>query len=146
MTSQPAAGSTAHRPGVLSAHDGVAVATYTWLPEGRPRAFVQIAHGAAAHAQRYDRFARHLTAHGFGVVAFQLLTGKLPYDVPASPNALLQRFRTPPTDPQTLQPKLSDELRDTLLKLVAVDRRDRWASMANLAEHLRSIPPKRPSA
>ncbi|MGW1685516.1 alpha/beta fold hydrolase [Streptomyces albidoflavus] len=69
MTSQPAAGSTAHRPGVLSAHDGVAVATYTWLPEGRPRASVQIAHGAAEHAQRYDRFARHLTAHGFGVVA-----------------------------------------------------------------------------
>lgn len=81
--------------------------------------------------------------YGFGVVAYQLLTGKLPYDVPASPNALLQRFRTPPADPQVLQPKLSDEVRDTLLKLVAVDRRDRWPSLVNLGEHLRAIPAKR---
>ncbi|EPH43642.1 alpha/beta hydrolase [Streptomyces aurantiacus] len=56
--------------GLLTAPDGVPVATYTWLPTGgRPRAFVQIAHGAAEHGLRYDRFARHLTAHGYGVVA-----------------------------------------------------------------------------
>ncbi|MYT74577.1 MULTISPECIES: alpha/beta hydrolase [unclassified Streptomyces] len=54
----------------LSTGDGAAVATYTWLPAGgRPRAFVQIAHGAAEHGLRYDRFARHLTAHGYGVIA-----------------------------------------------------------------------------
>lgn len=57
-------------PGVLQTGDGAAVATYTWLPQDgrRPRAFVQIAHGAAEHAQRYDRFARHLTARGYGVL------------------------------------------------------------------------------
>ncbi|MFG3259644.1 alpha/beta fold hydrolase [Streptomyces sp. NPDC048172] len=49
--------------------DGTPVATYTWLPEGTPRALVQIAHGAAEHAQRYDRFARFLTRHGYAVVA-----------------------------------------------------------------------------
>ncbi|MFI7008476.1 alpha/beta fold hydrolase [Streptomyces sp. NPDC050145] len=54
----------------LTTGDGAAVAVYTWLPDGtRPRAFVQIAHGAAEHALRYDRFARHLTAHGYGVIA-----------------------------------------------------------------------------
>jgi alpha-beta hydrolase superfamily lysophospholipase len=54
----------------FSATDGVRVATYTWLPEGgRPRALVQIAHGAAEHALRYDRFARFLTGHGYGVIA-----------------------------------------------------------------------------
>ncbi|MFD9907520.1 alpha/beta fold hydrolase [Streptomyces sp. NPDC059063] len=56
----------------LTAPDGVPVATYTWMPPpsaGRPRAVVQIAHGAAEHALRYDRFARHLAAHGYGVVA-----------------------------------------------------------------------------
>ncbi|MEV0318353.1 alpha/beta fold hydrolase [Streptomyces sp. NPDC050658] len=54
----------------MNAADGVPVATYTWLPDGgRPRAFVQIAHGAGEHALRYDRFARHLTAHGYGVIA-----------------------------------------------------------------------------
>ncbi|WP_030612587.1 alpha/beta fold hydrolase [Streptomyces sclerotialus] len=52
------------------APDGTRVATYTWLPgTGHPRALVQIAHGAAEHARRYDRFARFLTAHGYGVLA-----------------------------------------------------------------------------
>lgn len=56
--------------GLVTAPDGVPVATYTWLPPGsRPRAVVQIAHGAAEHGLRYERFARHLVAHGYGVVA-----------------------------------------------------------------------------
>lgn len=54
----------------LQAADGTPVAAYTWLPEGgRPRALVQIVHGAAEHALRYDRFARFLAAHGYGVAA-----------------------------------------------------------------------------
>lgn len=49
---------------------GTPVATCVWLPaEGTPRALVQIAHGAAEHAQRYDRFARTLTGHGYAVAA-----------------------------------------------------------------------------
>ncbi|WP_409060890.1 alpha/beta fold hydrolase [Streptomyces sp. SYP-A7185] len=65
-TSAPAA----YTAGLVNAADGIAVATYTWLPEGgRPRAFVQIAHGAGEHALRYDRFARHLLEHGYGVIA-----------------------------------------------------------------------------
>ncbi|MFF4694707.1 alpha/beta fold hydrolase [Streptomyces chattanoogensis] len=52
------------------APDGARIATYTWLPEsGRPRALVQIAHGAAEHGRRYDRFARFLAGHGYGVIA-----------------------------------------------------------------------------
>ncbi|MEV0524015.1 alpha/beta hydrolase [Streptomyces sp. NPDC050439] len=60
----------AYTAGLVNAADGVPVATYTWLPAGgRPRAFVQIAHGAGEHALRYDRFARHLMEHGYGVIA-----------------------------------------------------------------------------
>ncbi|MEU5614936.1 alpha/beta hydrolase [Streptomyces sparsogenes] len=59
-----------HRTDHLPTPDGVRLATYTWLPEtDSPRAIVQIAHGAAEHAQRYDRFARYLCAHGYAVVA-----------------------------------------------------------------------------
>ncbi|MEU7429508.1 alpha/beta hydrolase [Streptomyces sioyaensis] len=60
----------AMQPAVHQAPDGARIATYTWLPEsGHPRALVQIAHGAAEHGRRYDRFARFLTGHGYGVVA-----------------------------------------------------------------------------
>ncbi|BDH13658.1 alpha/beta fold hydrolase [Streptomyces hygroscopicus] len=49
---------------------GARIATYTWLPEsGHPRALVQIAHGAAEHGRRYDRFARFLAGHGYAVLA-----------------------------------------------------------------------------
>ncbi|KPC61124.1 alpha/beta fold hydrolase [Streptomyces chattanoogensis] len=52
------------------APDGARIATYTWLPEStRPRALVQIAHGAAEHGRRYDRFARFLAGQGYGVIA-----------------------------------------------------------------------------
>ncbi|MGX1886672.1 alpha/beta fold hydrolase [Streptomyces sp. NPDC055287] len=62
--------STAHRTGTATAGDGAQIAAYTWLPQnGRPRALVQIAHGAAEHALRYDRFAQHLVSHGYGVIA-----------------------------------------------------------------------------
>lgn len=40
-----------------------------WLPEGEPRAVVQIIHGIAEFAERYDDFANFLTARGFLVVA-----------------------------------------------------------------------------
>ena len=39
-----------------------------WLPdEGRPRAVVQIVHGVAEYAGRYDAFARFLAGYGFAV-------------------------------------------------------------------------------
>lgn len=40
-----------------------------WLPEGQPRAIVQIVHGIAEHIGRYDEFARFLTSHGILVTA-----------------------------------------------------------------------------
>ena len=40
-----------------------------WLPEGQPRAVVQIIHGIAEHIGRYDHFARFLTQRGFAVCA-----------------------------------------------------------------------------
>lgn len=52
-----------------SPHDGLDLATYVWEPTGSPKAVVQIAHGMAEHAQRYDRLAQALTAAGYAVVA-----------------------------------------------------------------------------
>lgn len=40
-----------------------------WQPEGRIRAVVQIVHGIAEHAARYDRFARFLNRQNMLVVA-----------------------------------------------------------------------------
>lgn len=92
---------------------------------------------------RREPIDERIDVFSFGVVAFSLLTEGLPYDSPASANTLLQRFSLAPNDPSRLKPKLSDELCEVLRSLTAANKRDRWPSMATLAERLRSIPPKR---
>ena len=51
--------------------DGVtSIHAVQWLPERQPvRGMVQIAHGVAEYALRYDAFAQMLCDHGFAVVA-----------------------------------------------------------------------------
>lgn len=40
-----------------------------WEPEGQPKAVLQIVHGIAEHAARYDEFASFMASQGFLVVA-----------------------------------------------------------------------------
>ena len=40
-----------------------------WLPEGQPRAVVQLVHGIAEHVLRYDDYANWLSSKGIAVVA-----------------------------------------------------------------------------
>ena len=54
---------------VFDAEDGVRLSGRRWLPEGRPRAIVQIAHGLAEHSARYARLAAALNAAGCAVYA-----------------------------------------------------------------------------
>ena len=49
--------------------DGLELAGYVWRPEGEPKAVLQIAHGMAEHAKRYDRVARTFTDAGWLVAA-----------------------------------------------------------------------------
>src|SRR5664279_4067751 len=56
----------------LRADDGQKLLTRRWLPEGRPRAVLQIAHGLTEHSGRYARLAGALNAAGYGVYAADL--------------------------------------------------------------------------
>ncbi len=51
----------------FGAADGTAIHYRRWLPAGSPKAVIQIVHGAAEHASRYDRFARAAVASGYAV-------------------------------------------------------------------------------
>src|SRR5271155_1462169 len=51
------------------ADDGQTLLARRWLPEGRPRAIVQIAHGLAEHSARYARLAAALNSAGYAVYA-----------------------------------------------------------------------------
>jgi len=49
--------------------DGVSLRVYRWLPDGSPKAVVQIAHGLAEHAARYARVAEALIGAGYAAYA-----------------------------------------------------------------------------
>jgi alpha-beta hydrolase superfamily lysophospholipase len=53
----------------LRADDGQSLLGRRWLPEGHPRAIVQIAHGLAEHSARYARLAGALNPAGYAVYA-----------------------------------------------------------------------------
>ncbi len=53
----------------LKGKGGAKIFVYSWLPDGKPAAAVQISHGMAEHAARYERFAEALTAAGYAVYA-----------------------------------------------------------------------------
>jgi eukaryotic-like serine/threonine-protein kinase len=85
--------------------------------------------------ERIDIFA-------FGAMAFEFLTGRLPYDANEANSmaALLQRINTDPLDPARANPTLSEPICDLLRKLTARRKEDRWEKMSTVAEALRSIP------
>lgn len=45
------------------------VAAYKWLPEGEPKAVIQIVHGMAEYALRYDALANYFVGLGYAVYA-----------------------------------------------------------------------------
>jgi alpha-beta hydrolase superfamily lysophospholipase len=54
----------------VSDPDGFEIFVHKWLPADHPpKAVIQLAHGAAEHALRYERFARFLNQAGYGVYA-----------------------------------------------------------------------------
>ena len=67
---------------MLRAEDGARLLGRRWLPDGAPRAIVQIAHGLAEHGARYARLAGALNAAGYAAYAFDL-RGHGPTSAPA---------------------------------------------------------------
>jgi alpha-beta hydrolase superfamily lysophospholipase len=53
----------------IQGHDGTSVFTYRWLPDGPPRAVLQIAHGMGEHALRYRAPLQPLIDAGIAIYA-----------------------------------------------------------------------------
>lgn len=80
--------------------------------------------------QRIDIFS-------FGATAFELLTGRLPYDDAITVTAMTQRINQEPLDPAQVNPSLPASLCDILRHTLARRPDDRWPKMATLPEALR---------
>ncbi len=57
------------RPVSLPSPTGATIWLYRQAPSGAPKAVIQVNHGLAEHAARYERFADFLAEHGFATYA-----------------------------------------------------------------------------
>lgn len=58
-----------HTTHFFTAEDGTEIFYQKWLPNSKPLAVIQIAHGMAEHSSRYANFAQFLTDKGLAVYA-----------------------------------------------------------------------------
>ena len=83
---------------------------------------------------------------GFGVLAYELLTDKLPFGSGGNSLAqMTQKINAEPNDPALANPRLSEDLCEILRKTLR-RKNDRWPKMSTLAEALREVNPRREAA
>jgi serine/threonine protein kinase len=93
---------------------------------------------------RREQIDERIDVFAFGVLAFEFLTDRLPYDATNTTTLMLQRINTEPLDPAKVKPKFSEELCQILRQLTARRKEQRWPTMSTLSDALRNVPVKRP--
>lgn len=96
---------------------------------------------------RREETDERIDIFGFGVLAFELLTDKMPFGGSGSSLVqMTQKINAEPMDPALANPRLSDELCDILRKTLTKRKQSRWPKMSTLAEALHAVKPKRDGA
>ncbi len=75
----------------------------------------------------------------FGVMTYECLTGKFPWDAPDSMQMMVMHMNAPPKDPRDLNPELDEELAKLMLHSIAQNPKRRIGSMKELVERLQSL-------
>jgi serine/threonine protein kinase len=83
--------------------------------------------------KRVDLFA-------LGVTAYELITGKLPWEKAQSLQTLLSHLNNPGKDPRVFLPDLDDRTVKFLTKAIERDPRQRFADTAEFREAIRTLP------
>ncbi len=74
--------------------------------------------------------------YSLGVVAFQMLTGELPFQAPTVPGLLMKQISTPPTPVDQLRPDTPRDLALTVMRCLEKDPADRWPTADALRRSL----------
>ena len=71
-----------------------------------------------------------------GVILFQCLTGKVPFDAPSIPGLLVSIMSQAPPDPRSIRPEIPPDLAQIILKAMARDPAARYQSAVEMADAL----------
>ncbi len=78
--------------------------------------------------------------YSLGIVLYQLLTGRLPFEADSPIEAMLRRLHDAPTPPRQLNPQLTPQLEAIILHALARDVEARYATMQDLVNDLSRVP------
>ena len=77
--------------------------------------------------------------YSLGVVFYEMLTGKLPYDVDTSADVIALHGSEALQPPKQVEPEISEKINAVVVRLLARDPADRYGSAGELVEELRRV-------
>lgn len=75
--------------------------------------------------------------YSLGIILYQMLTGKLPFEAPTPVAVVIQHITKTPEAPRLLNPSIPPLVEDVMLRAMAKDPNDRYPSMTAFADALR---------
>jgi len=85
----------------------------------------------ALNAEKLDE---RTDIYSFGVMIYEMVTGRVPFDADTAFSVIEDHIYTPPPPPSTIRPELSLEVEDVILKALAKKSIDRYENVSDLVK------------
>jgi len=76
--------------------------------------------------------------YSLGIVLYQMVTGRVPFDVKSLTEAIRRHTQEPPPPPRSINPSLPTSVENILLRALAKRREDRFSSALEMADALKN--------